>query len=155
MFAVTIDKFIHIRSAKFPILPGEKEELVNEGMYGKAVAEYLQSRLRERGYNAPFFCCEDWGWWVELKDAPFRFGVCIYSGPECDGPMGFYCTDGAVGRRKWSWSRFRFVDTKPWADKLHSDLVSIFRTDPEIQLPHTELDSPFADDQNSEQSAAL
>jgi hypothetical protein len=36
-----IDKFIHISSAKFPILRGEKEELVNEGTYGKALAEYL------------------------------------------------------------------------------------------------------------------
>ena len=34
--------FIHIRSSKFPILPGEKEELVNDGMYGKALAEYLR-----------------------------------------------------------------------------------------------------------------
>ena len=31
-------KFIHIRSSKFPILSGEKEELVNNGMYGKALA---------------------------------------------------------------------------------------------------------------------
>ena len=45
-------KFIHIRSAKFPILPGEKEELVNEGMYGRALAEYLQARVRDRGYEA-------------------------------------------------------------------------------------------------------
>jgi hypothetical protein len=48
-----MEKFIHIRSAKFPILPGEKEELVNEGMYGKALAQYLQEKLRERGYDAP------------------------------------------------------------------------------------------------------
>ena len=33
-----MDRFIHVRSKKFPILPGEKEELVNEGMYGKALA---------------------------------------------------------------------------------------------------------------------
>ena len=72
-----MDKLIHIRSAKFPILPGEREELVNEGMYGKALAQYLQGKLRERGYAAPFICCEDWGWWVELKAAPVAFGVCI------------------------------------------------------------------------------
>jgi hypothetical protein len=33
-----MEKFIQIRSAKFPVLPGEEEELVNMGMYGKAVA---------------------------------------------------------------------------------------------------------------------
>ena len=69
--------FIHIRSTRFPILPGEEEELLNEGTYGKALAEYLQAELAKRGYDAPFVCCEDWGWWVELK-APFTFGVCIY-----------------------------------------------------------------------------
>jgi len=29
---------------------------------------------------------------------------------------------------------------------LHSDLVSIFLADPDIQVLGTELDSPFADD---------
>ncbi|MEO8271005.1 MAG: hypothetical protein ABI557_14880, partial [Aureliella sp.] len=73
-------KFIHIKSAKFPILPGEKEELVNEGMYGKALSKYLQVKLTDRDYDVPFVCSEDWGWWLELKTAPFAFGVCIQSG---------------------------------------------------------------------------
>jgi len=145
-----MDTFIHVRSAKFPILPGEEKELVNEGMYGKAVAEYLQAKLKDRGYNAPFYCCEDWGWWVELKDAPFGFGVCIYCGQKRDGLLDFFCTDGAVGRKKWSWKRFRFVDTAPWAEKLHEDLVAIFHADPEVQLINTACEDPFADDENSE-----
>jgi hypothetical protein len=129
-----MDKFIHIRSSKFPILPGEKEELVNDGMYGKALAEYLQARLREQGYEAPFVCCEDWGWWIELKTAPFAFGVCIYSGPEEDGPVDFACTSGAIAPRKWSWKRFRFVETSPWVDKLHEDLLAVFRADKEVEI---------------------
>ena len=141
-----MDKFIHIRSAKFPILPGEKEELVNEGMYGKALAEYLQAKLRERGYDAPFICCEDWGWWVELQSTPFTFGVCIYCGPERDGPLDLFCTDGATAPRKWSWSRFRFVDTSPYVNKLHDDLVAIFRADRDVQVLATDLDSPFAEE---------
>jgi hypothetical protein len=44
-----MDRFILIRSTKFPVLPGEKEELVNEGTYGKALAGYLQKKLKERG----------------------------------------------------------------------------------------------------------
>src|SRR5262249_11458948 len=113
-----MDRFIHITSRKFPILPGEKGELVNEGMFGKALALYLQANLTERGYNAPFVCCEDWGWWVELRIAPFRFGVCIYSKPEENGPTDFVCSDGASAPRKWSWRQFRFVDTSPWVKKL-------------------------------------
>lgn len=141
-----MDKFIHIRSPKFQILPGEKEELVNEGMYGKALARYLQGKLKDRGYDVPFIGCEDWGWWVELKNAPFTFGVCIYCGPEVAGPLDLFCTDGATGGRKWSWRNFRFMDTAPWVSKLHEDLVSIFRADPEVEVISTDRDSPFAEE---------
>ncbi len=84
-------KFIQIRSSKFPILPSEREELVNDGMFGKSLATHLQFKLSERGYVAPTICCEDWGWWVGLNEAPFTFGVCIYSRPdfEGDGPVEF------------------------------------------------------------------
>lgn len=144
-----MNQFIHVRSAKFPILPGEKEELVNEGMYGKALAEYLQGKLRERGYDAPFVCCEDWGWWVELKNFPFTFGVCIYCGPETDGMLDLFCTDGASAPKMWNWRKFRFVDTTAYAKKLHEDLVSILRADPEVQVLSTTLDSPFPDVPNA------
>ena len=130
-----MDKFIHVRSAKFPVLPGERAELVNPGMYGKALAQYLQARLREKGYDAPFFCGEDWGWWVELKTAPFTFGVCIYCAPERDGPLDLFCTDGARGAKQWSWRRFRSVDTTPYVRKLHEDLIAIFQADPEVPTP--------------------
>jgi hypothetical protein len=138
-------RFIHIRSSKFPILPGEKEELVNEGTYGKALAEYLRSQLQERGHDAPFVCCEDWGWWVELKTAPFAFGVCIYSGPEEDGSLDFACTDGASGPRKWNWKKFRFVETTPWVNKLHDDLMAIFESDKEVEIVGVSEDFPDLD----------
>jgi hypothetical protein len=137
-----MSKFIHIRSFKFPILPGEKEELVNEGMYGKALAQYLQAKLTDRGYQAPFVCCEDWGWWVELKDVPFAFGVCIYSKP-AENPIEFVCTDGAVGLRKWSWKRFRFMDTSPWVTKLHEDLLAVFQADKDVKIVGTSEEFPF------------
>ena len=107
---------------------------MNNGMYGKALAEYLQAKLRNRGYDAPFVCCEDWGWWVELKTAPFAFGACIYSGPEEDGPVDFVCTDGAAAPRKWSWKRFRFVDTSLWVEKLHEDLMAVLQADEDIEI---------------------
>jgi len=146
-----MEKFIHIRSPKFPILPGEEKELVNEGMYGKAVAQYLQAKLRDRGYDVPFFCCEDWGWFVKLKGPQFEFGVNIYCWPKKDGLLDFFCTDAAVGPRQWSWRKFRFVDTTPWVRKLHDDMVAIFRSDAEVEVVSTELDD-FPDDQDDEVS---
>ena len=146
-----MQKFIHVRSLKFPILPGEKEELVNEGMYGKALAEYLQVKLKERGYDAPFVSCEDWGWWVELN-APFTFGVCVYCGLEEREPLDLFCTDGATEGKAWSWRKFRFIETRPWSEKLHSDLVSLFRADPDVSVISTSLDSPYPADEEKPKS---
>lgn len=95
-------QFIRVQSAKFAILPGEAEELINEGIYGKALAEYLAVKLRERGYDAPFACCEDWGWWVELAGFPFSFGVWVYGTELNGGELDLYVADGAVSARQWS-----------------------------------------------------
>jgi len=144
-----MDKFIKVRSKKIPILPGEKEELVNEGMYGKALAQYLQEKLSKKDYNVPFFCCEDWGWWVEIKDLPFTFGVCIYcqlEDNESDEPGTtpyFFCTNATTGEKIWSWKKFRFIDPKPWVEKLHEDLVHIFQNDSEVELLGTSIEDPF------------
>jgi hypothetical protein len=137
-----MDKFILVKSSKFRVLPGEEKDLVNEGMYGKALAMYLQAKLGERGYEVPFFCCEDWGWWVELKNVPFDFGVCIYSGPVGDGPIVFSCTDSAHASRKWSWRKFRFMGTEAWSKKLHEDLMAIFKSDNEVEIVGVS-DEPF------------
>ena len=136
-------KFIHISSTKFPILPGEEDELVNEGMYGKALAQYLQAELVKRGYDAPFVCCEDWGWWVELKGAPFAFGVCIYSRQAETDPTEFACTDGASGERYWIWKRLRFAGTTEWSHKLHHDLTAILKADEDVNIVRVSDDFPF------------
>ena len=95
---------------------------------------------------APFIACEDWGWWVELKNAPFTFGVCIYCGPVKEAqPLDLFCTDGATAAKKWNWKQFRFIETASWAEKLHNDLVSIFRADPDVEVLNTSLESPFAE----------
>lgn len=138
-----MSRFIHFKSAKFPILPGESEELVNEGTYGKSLAIYLQSALQSRGYAAPAVLCEDWGWWVSLTGHPFTFGVCIYSYLENGAPTQFVCTDGANGAKKWSWSRFRFIDTTPAVDKLHRDLMAILEADREIEVIAVTDEFPF------------
>lgn len=136
-------KFIHIKSPKFPILPGEDDEIVNEGMYGKALAEYLLTKLGERGYEVPFVYAEDWGWWVEIAGEPFKAGVCIYSASEHGKPDEYVCTDSTLKPRQWSWSRFRFIDVQPWSDKITGDLINIFDGDAEVQLVGVTDEFPF------------
>lgn len=139
--------FIRLRSDKFPILPGEADELVNEGMYGKALALYLAERLQDRGYPAADVCCEDWGWWVGLAGFEFPFGACVYGRALEDGTLDLYVTDAAVSERRWSWRRLRFEQTgaRQAAGRLHADLLAIFSADPDVQVLATDLDSPFVD----------
>ena len=126
--------FIHIRSGKFPKLPGEDEELINEGMYGKALASYLQSGLRSKGYDVPGFCCEDWGWWVGLKGFSSMQGACIYCIAQRDEIQEYCVCVGTGPGRKWSWKRFRFIDTTAEVKRLDNDLRSLFTNDPEIEV---------------------
>jgi hypothetical protein len=74
-----------IESKKFPIQPGENQEIVNERMYGKALCTYLQEHLPRAGVNVPFFCNEDWGWWLEVEHGDFKMALCIYSDPDAEG----------------------------------------------------------------------
>ena len=138
-----MSQFLHFQSDKFPILPGEQEELVNEETYGKALAQYLQQALQTRGYEIPFVSCEDWGWWVELKGVPFAFGVCVYSGEREMEMVEYACTDNLQSDRKWSWRKFTYIDTKPARDKLRDDLIAIFTADPEIDYLGETDDYPF------------
>lgn len=138
-----MDKFILVRSPKFAIMPGEESEIVNEGMYGKALAAYLEERLRGRGYDIPFSCAEDWGWWVNIKGMPFNFGACIYAGNHRDGLIEFACTDGATSPRKWNWKTFGFVETGPAAEKLFADMIDIFKGDSEVEFVGVVDEYPF------------
>lgn len=124
--------FIHIKSAKFLILPGEADELVNEGTYGKALAQYLEAALTARGYDVPFVCCEDWGWWVEIRGQPFSLGVCVYKGAE-ETQESCFSVSREAGRH-WSWRRFRFIDTTSRVERLLSDLKRIVAEDSDIQV---------------------
>lgn len=92
--------------------------------------------------------CEDWDWWAEVGDAPFELGVCIYSEPEPaeDGLLDYFCTDSVISPNKWSWRRFRFLDTTSWAQRLYGDVVAIFEEDPEVEVISSTLPWPYLED---------
>lgn len=136
-------KFIHIRSKKFPVQSGEDDEIINDGMYGKALAKYLQEQLAQRGYVVPFVCAEDWGWWVELDTSPIRSGICIYALPESSDPIEYVCSDGFTSDRNWSWAKFRFIDTRQLSSKIYDDLVQTFQSDQDVQIVEVSDEFPF------------
>jgi len=137
--------FIHIRSQKFPPLPGEEEETVNEGMYGKALCQYLQKAFQKQGYQELVYFCEDWGWLLEVKDFPISVGICVYSDAEQgESVTDYVLTDSSLGKmKKWSWKKFSYVDySDSWA-KFNQDLLKILESDPDVDIIGVLKEFPF------------
>ena len=125
---------IAIETTKFPILEGEEEEMVNEGMYGKALCEYLKKSLPATGIEVPLFICEDWGWWVEIKDKGFNMGLCVYSDPDAKEDPQKYAIISSIDKpKKWSWKKFKRIDISQNVSKVLNTVEKIFREDNEIK----------------------
>lgn len=136
--------FLHIRSSKFPVLPGEDDELINEGMYGKACAQYLQRALAHKGYQTPDVVCEDWGWWITVAGLPFTCGIGVYGTRiEESDELDLCATVLAPRGKKWSWSRFQFLDTTAEVDRLHETLRELCMADEEVTLVAETPDFPL------------
>ncbi|MGH1543809.1 MAG: hypothetical protein ACRBHB_25645 [Arenicella sp.] len=135
---------IQFESHKFPILAGEDEEIVNENMYGKALCQYLESHLPDNGVEVPFYCAEDWGWWLEVIDEGFNMGLCIYSDPDATGnPEKYAIMPSIHNGKKWSWSKFRKIDVSSDVLKIMTTLDSIFSKDNGINKVTRHDDYPF------------
>lgn len=123
----------HIRSSKFPVLAGEAEESVNPGTFGQSLANYIKDRLEIAGYNVPFLCAEDFGWWIEIRLPLVTTSVICRRAHENTGLCDFAVVIDSRSRR-WSWKRLRSVDISDELQKLGVDLEGIFTADPEIEI---------------------
>ncbi|MEA5474627.1 hypothetical protein VB716_10390 [Synechococcus sp. CCY9201] len=124
--------FLHVRSAGLRILPGEDQELVNEGTYGKACALYLQAQLTAQGYAVPFFTCEDWGWWVEIQGLGRVCGIGIYGRALDDSDDLDLCvTVHLPSTSRWPWFGTQAQDSSPEIARLQELVRMIIEDDPE------------------------
>ncbi|MCY2973330.1 MAG: hypothetical protein NTW52_01545 [Planctomycetota bacterium] len=141
---MTSNPFLHVRSAKFRVLPGEDVELVNEGMYGKSLALYLQVKLAENGYKTPCVVCEDWGWWLEVKRLDLTCGIGVYGMQIDDTDDLDLCVTVLTPKgKKWNWAKLRSIDTSSEVEKLHDTIRSIFTDDLDITIVCESLDFPL------------
>ena len=126
---------LHLKTAKFPIMDGETNEMVNERTYGKAISLHLKDSLSRLGYSVPFICCEDWGWWVEITNFPFVLGLCIYCWENEPGMIAEYAIMSSIrDERKWSWTKFRMVNTVEIVGGIMDDVENVMRSDKDIQV---------------------
>jgi len=130
---------------KFPIMPGEDQEIVNERMYGKALCQYLESVLPGAGLEVSFYCAEDWGWWLEVKHGAFKMGFCMYSDPEVEeDPERYAILPSIQEAKKWSWSKFRNTDISGDVLKLVAIVERVLKSDSAISAVTRHDDYPFA-----------
>src|SRR5437899_6119981 len=66
---------VEFRSSKFPPYEGE-EEMINPGLWGKRLAEYLVQKLAERQIKTAEIIAEDWGWYIQVENEGFRLAIC-------------------------------------------------------------------------------
>ena len=66
---------VEFRSFKFPPYGGE-EELINPGLWGKRLAEYLVKKLSESGIQTRKIVAEDWGYYIPIENEEFKLAVC-------------------------------------------------------------------------------
>ena len=135
---------LEVRTKKFPILEGEEDEIVNEGMYGKSLCQYLERELPKAGLGVTFFTAEDWGWWIEVKDNDFILGLQIYSDTEeGQNPEAYAVMSSVTEGGKWSWKKFRKIDVTDNVVEIMTKVERVFSEDPEIELVKRHDDFPF------------
>lgn len=117
-----------IRTKKFPPMPGEADELINEGLYGKALGLHLRKELAARGIETEEPAVEDWGWYLNVRDAPVSSFIGI--GRLDDDELVVFIEPKRDRVFRW----YRFVDVRPLRQRLTHALIEIFTADPEIEL---------------------
>lgn len=133
-----------IETKKFPAMPDEDQEIVNERMYGKALCQYLASVLPGAGLKVPSYCAEDWGWWLEVKRGDFRMGLCIYADPEAEKEPERYAILPSIQQaKKWSWSKFRNIDNSTNVLEIMAVVERVLKNDSDISNVTRHDDYPF------------
>jgi hypothetical protein len=120
---------VEFRSANFPANPGE-EEKINPGRWGQRLAEYLQEKLKARGFSLEDEVgFEDWGCRLTLRDSPFP--MWIGCGNYDEYPDGHLCfiEPSTPTIRKF----FKKLDTTAEVARLADALNSILIADPQIR----------------------
>jgi len=99
---------VEFRSDAFPAMPGETEH-VNDGRWGRRLADHLAAQLALRGFGSSHVSAEDWGWMVGLENDKFPLWVgCGNCEEHPDGFLVFIEPSKPFVRR-----RLRKIDTRP------------------------------------------
>ena len=119
---------VTFRSSKFPPYDGE-EELINPGLWGKRLAEYLVEKLSLLGIQSEEIIAEDWGWYIPIKNEGSTLAICC--GHQNGDDDEFLCfTEPKTPIIK---KLFKKIDVSAHLGQLVGALEKILSSDPEIK----------------------
>ncbi len=113
-------------------------------MFGKSLCNYLQARLPLAGIHLPFFCNEDWGWWLQTEYNGIRMGLCIYSDPDADpDPERYTLMPSIHDPRQWLWPSFLQSDRLQLVTTIIDALEKIFSSAADLHAVIRHNDHPL------------
>jgi hypothetical protein len=120
---------VEFRSNDFPPYP-EEDELINPGLFGKRVAEFLVAGLRAEGFEPDEPATEDWGWYFDVRNEefPLWIGCANYA----EYPDGFLCFI-EPHKRFVRGKLFRKIDTTAQVEALQRAMDKILSNHPGIR----------------------
>jgi hypothetical protein len=65
---------VEFRSNSFAAL-NDEEKLINPGLWGKRLADFLRERLHAEGFKAEEPIAEDWGWVLKVENEQFSLWI--------------------------------------------------------------------------------
>jgi hypothetical protein len=132
---------VEFRSDRFPPYDGE-EELVNPGLWGKRLAEFLRESLPAKGIKTGEPVAEDWGWVLPVIND--KFDMWIGCGNYQEYPDGFLCfiEPHTPIIRKF----LKEINTRQEVESLQRALDNILAESAGIRSkrwwPHTDFNNP-------------
>lgn len=118
---------IQLTSPNFPA-DSDESELVNEGRFGRKLAEYISTQLPEFGFMVKGMHPEDWGWQIELQNSDFPLWIGCGNYEEIEN--GFLCFIEPSKPFIRSW--FKKIDTEPVIARLSDSLEAIISNAPGV-----------------------
>jgi hypothetical protein len=134
---------VEFRSDLFPSYESEEEGVNFQTIWGKRLAEFLQIKLREEGFETKEPYAEDWGWELPIKNDAFSLYVgCGHYEEYLDGYLCRLDPDKPFVRRF-----FKKIDTRPRLTQLQRAIDKILTTTPGIHdikwWTHDEFNNPL------------
>jgi hypothetical protein len=119
---------VAFRSVKFPPYEGE-EELINPGLWGQRLAEYLVEKLSEKGIKTGDPVVEDWGYYIPIPNEGFKLAICCGHQNGDDDEFLCFTEPSRPVVKKF----FKKIDATAQLLRLTDAMRQIFEADPEIR----------------------